>query len=86
MPHPVIYAAAAVMLIPSLAPSIGPIPCQTDARITRAAEATDMERADPHRLAGMRPVQPASHMTVRWRGGWHHHRRCVRVGHHWRCR
>jgi hypothetical protein len=82
MTDPVIIAAAAVMLIPSLAPSIGPIPCQTDARITHAAEATDIERADPHRLSVMRPVQPARHMT----GRRHGLRRCHRVGHHWRCR
>jgi hypothetical protein len=90
MTDPVIIAAASLMLIPSLAPDIRVPPlhaftvpeaivayatlCQTDYRIIRQAEATDMERADPHRLAGMRPVQPASHMTVRWRGSDHHRR------------
>jgi hypothetical protein len=62
--NPAILAAAAVMLLPQLAPSIGPIPCQTDPRI----------------------IQQANHASVQWRGGWHHHRHCVRVAHHWRCR
>jgi hypothetical protein len=75
MSDPVILAAAAVLLMPQLAPSIAPIAvCQTDARITRAAEATDMERADPHRLTVVRPGA-GNHMTVRWRGDRHHHRR-----------
>jgi hypothetical protein len=75
MTDPVILAAAAVLLIPSLAPSIHVPPnfsvaqaqaayaalCQTDPRIAREAQATTVRRARDGRL------------TVRWRG-WPHHR------------
>jgi hypothetical protein len=90
MTDPVIIAAASLMLIPSLAPDIRVPPlhaftvpeaatayatlCQTDYRIIREAEATTIPRADPHRLTVVRPGA-GNHMTVRWRGDRHHHRR-----------
>jgi hypothetical protein len=70
MTDPVIIAAAALLLMPSLAPNIHVPPlhaftvpqavaayatlCQSDYRIIREAEATTVPRADPHALVRAR--------------------------------
>jgi hypothetical protein len=50
--------------------------CQTDYRITKEAEATTMQRANPRTLTVMKPVQPADPPR--------HHRRHGHHGHHHR--
>jgi hypothetical protein len=90
MADPVIIAAAALLLMPQLAPDIHLPPlhaftvpeaivaystlCQSDYRIIREAEATTIPHADPHRLSVMRPVQPASAPDPRHHRRHHHHR------------
>jgi hypothetical protein len=66
MTDPVIIAAAAVLLIPQLAPGIDPIDCQQP-----PAHPTTVQHANPRALAAARPK--GNHISVRWKGSHHHH-------------
>ena len=88
---PVIAAAAYILL--GVAPAHTTVPshvapaCQLPPAPASAHGVSG--HMTPVALAATRPAPrpgAGNHMTVRWRGGWHHHRHCHRVGRHWRCR